>query len=241
MKKLRRMISSSFLVVLLASSGGVLASVPETEQLVLPPGAENVEGGNSSPMPFRGERGRLQQLYPQSYFAEAGGPMRILAVSFRPDSNQFGKLQGTYDITLSLSTTSRSGQQLRPEFWEIDNNHGADRLIVFSGAIAIDAVHPGGDGPASMGVVIPFQSAFTYDPSAGNLLLDIAQVQIGGVGGDIDIFHMINDAAIVDNNQVLSRYMLATEFGFTVVPEPSMKVLILTGFVVLTTLKRRKL
>ena len=149
MKKLRRMIGSSFLVVLLASSGRVLASVPETERLVLPPGAENVEGGNSSDLPFGGEQGRVQQLFPQGYFAQAEGPMKVSAVAFRPDSNQFGKLQGTFDITLSLSTTSRSGEQLRPEFWEIENNHGADRLVVFSGPISFDAVHPGGrrEGP----------------------------------------------------------------------------------------------
>jgi hypothetical protein len=54
------------------------------------------------------------------------------------------------------------------------NNVGADDTVVFSGPLSLSSAFTGPSaGPKDFDIVITLQTPFLYDPSAGNLLLDV--------------------------------------------------------------------
>lgn len=83
----------------------------------------------------------------------------------------------TIDVTIRLSTTTKQPDALSAMFAD---NIGADVLKVFDGVLSVDATGDAGPGePNPFEIVFDFVDAlgdplgFNYDPSAGNLLVDI--------------------------------------------------------------------
>lgn len=127
---------------------------------------------------------------------------------------------GSY--VLSLSTTQAAVDGLSTD---LSNNLGPDNTIVYSGGVPTLS-----DGVLTFVLSTPF----TYDPSKGNLLLDV-QIDYGdtegliyfdtnGVGGLASrAFFPAEDGGYADD--------LAIVTGFsTTVPEPSTWVMMLIGF-----------
>jgi hypothetical protein len=95
--------------------------------------------------------------------------MSINGLVFYYSPSTGGPLGGNF--TISLSTTSAPvGGLARPAA----SNIGADNTIVFSGAL-----------PSLSGnqFIIPFSTSFNYDPSQGNLLLDVTGTNLVENGG----------------------------------------------------------
>ena len=114
---------------------------------------------------------RNQQVYNASHFP-TGVVMNIHEIRFRPDYFYGHAFTATVqNIQVNVSTTLRQAEQLSAVFTQ---NVGADDRIVFSGALNISSSFSGpANGPKAFDIVVPLSTPFTYDPSQGNLLVDI--------------------------------------------------------------------
>jgi hypothetical protein len=107
---------------------------------------------------------RYQQLYSSSIFS---GATNISSVSFFADSNSW---HGTSTWQMSLSTTNTALGALSSTF---ASNVGSNAVVYATETFS---------GSATVGSLITFTGSFDYNPSLGNLLVDIKLVS-GSLGG----------------------------------------------------------
>jgi hypothetical protein len=167
--------------------------------VVIPNELENVEGDINNAFPFNitpifgANSMRYQQLYEASDFGLLTGPELVTQIAFRPDGEFGGNFASTLtDIQVNLSTTSASAA-LSNVF---ANNVGPDESVVYSGALSLssNSIGPIG-GPKEFDIVITLQTPFLYDPTAGNLLLDVRNFDGGAtVQFDAVLFSATPDA-----------------------------------------------
>ena len=136
---------------------------------VAPTGSTAVEGPVVTALPFGSALSR-RVMY--AYDGSAVGyqaPLRITHVDLRADGATGGtSVNGTYNFSLRCSTGRLPANALDLTF---ANNHGADQITVFSGALAVPAV-PVGAAPNPFSLHIPFSTPFEWDPRNGPLVLD---------------------------------------------------------------------
>jgi hypothetical protein len=154
----------------------IVAAVPAVaiaDLRVVPGGNTAVEGNTNNVFPF-GTSGccpqsmRYQQVFAASEF---GRPRLLTRIAFRADSAVGARGPTTNPVEISLSTTAAAPDGLSATF---ANNVGSDAAIVYSGSLTLSTTAPGpAGGPKLFDVVIIFQHPFLYDPSRGNLLLDV--------------------------------------------------------------------
>jgi hypothetical protein len=136
---------------------------------VVPNSAEGVEGASSTALPFGSSLAR-HVLY--AYDGSVVGylaPVRIAAIELRCDGAAPGSSSaGTYTFTLNASTGKHAVGALDVTF---ANNHGADKVLVHSGTIAVPAPATG-SSPNAFSLRIPFSTEFEWDPRLGPLVLD---------------------------------------------------------------------
>jgi hypothetical protein len=188
-----RLLLPSFVVLTLAL--GMPASVRAQETIVVPPGFDSVCAtgvASAQPFPFAtapqfNDPYRYQQVYNAVAFPSLapGEVMRITEVRFRIDEFSGGLESITYsDITVNMSTTEQVAGALPTGTTEIlDANHGEDLTTVFSGGFTWDACGTpdtcalrvcGPDfTPTPFDQAIVLDQAFDYDPTLGNLLLEV--------------------------------------------------------------------
>ena len=164
-------------VALLALIGG--SAQGGIAQSVVSPGNLTAGGGpNSNLYPFSPSSipnvrsMRYQQVYAASDFASVGGPITIRQIAFRPSEFYGSAFTGNVpDVQINLSTTTKAVDSLSPAFGD---NTGADDTIVYNrGALALSSVGNDLGGYYAFDIVITFSTPFTYDPSKGNLLLEV--------------------------------------------------------------------
>jgi hypothetical protein len=138
---------------------------------------------------------REQTSYDASFFGTA--PLRITGMAFSrtpcvvfcPPANQ--TLTTSFsDFEIRLSTTMRGDERGTPLSIAFADNVGADAVLTRDGALTItDRL---ADGPFSL--FIPFTTAFLYDPTRGNLLLDTT-IPTGATGafGALAVLNRFND------------------------------------------------
>ena len=168
---------------------------------------------------------RYQQAYDAASFPG------IVALSgftfFNVINNGFGdrSLDPAF-YELRLTTTARGIHALSPSF---DTNLGADLQLVFAGELSGDVIPP--DGQLSFTLPAPF----TYDPAAGNLLLDVRKIggrQFGDDGAFLDYNEDRSVAAAIfdlDGVFVNNSNGLVTGFAVDAVPTPEPATLGLFG------------
>jgi hypothetical protein len=108
------------------------------------------------------------------------------------------------NVRLSLSTTAFGDETTTPLGTDFAANLGADSMVVYDGALSLKTTNPG-----SFDFVVTLQNAYTYDPSKGNLLLDVvvpdtALVSTNGILGFVNF-----DDANNYNDGVYSVYNLS--------------------------------
>jgi hypothetical protein len=188
-----------------------------------PPDPNN---GNSFPFGSNAVT-RYQQVYNENQFS---GPVTITEIDFYNTAFDGGAGQhisaATYTFGLSTTSTAVNGLDTS----NFTNNLGPDNTQVYS--------HSRND-PVVFGSTIQFvlDTPFTYDPSMGNLLLDIQKV-----GGDFSgLFLDARNSSFADISSRAQNfgtgttsYGLVTGFvtgSVTASPEPASLTLLAIGFV----------
>lgn len=173
---------------------------------IVPPGFDNMGGGFQGPAPLRfpGTGGaRTQQVYESQLFTNFDGPRTITGIDLRTfpgiaPSLFFGNTVNVSNVTIRLSTTQRGdeGNTLSATFAD---NIGADDTVVYSGALTLTTAANGNLPVSPFDYTIVFQTPFLYDPTDGNLLLDVniptsASVTTAGFGFlTFDTVNALND------------------------------------------------
>jgi hypothetical protein len=211
-----------------------------TKPIVAPNELSGKQGdvGNLFPL-FAAQPIRYQQVYASNQFTRlAAGGEQINSVAFRVHAPDVPFTGSVPQLQVNLSTTSRTPDNLSSVFSE---NVGTDDTQVFSGPLQVSStgLHSP-DGPENFEIVITFSQPFLYDPSKGNLLLDIRNAQGGtetppldqeldassAAGDGVSRVYNYGDAAApaagktggADENDSLG---LVTQFGTSANPAPS--------------------
>lgn len=158
------------IVVLLLLSTSFLVSTAYTQTIVVPPQFKNQAGLPTESIfvcTLLPNGTRIQALYPASdLIAGTINGFNIRTIEGFPDIAPFS----VSDITVTMSTTSVQDGDLSTIFAD---NTGPDAQTVFSGALNISPIPACNTSPCPFNIPITFQTPFDYNPSDGNLLLDI--------------------------------------------------------------------
>jgi hypothetical protein len=178
------------------------------------------DGGNGYPLALAyDDTQHYQQVYDASQFglfSTNGGTINSIAFRGYAPWNRI-----VYSATLYLSTTSRAVDGLSTN---MSSNLGADNTRVFSGLYTLNAMSSSLPQPLPFDVVIPLQTGFFYNPTNGNLLLDLtvsdqpatefAQPYVDDVESTSDSVSRAHRDPF-DTHTWLDSYGAVTEFGVT--------------------------
>ena len=220
--------ASSLLILLCAPS-------VRADAIVVPNTLATADGNDNNFGPFFNNSVRYQQVYAASQFPSSTGPLMITQIAFRPDGSVTDASLKIFFNTarIDLSTTSGTPTTLSPVF---ANNVGADDKTVFNSFVFTSAPVTGPTGGPKDFTITFALNPFVYDPSAGNLLLDVRAFESGGgISAPFDAESNSPFTAHVDAPDISAASGssfatgLVTQFQFTAVPEPSTVALGSTG------------
>jgi hypothetical protein len=219
--KFQGLFAASSLLLLLC------APLARADVVVVPNSLATVEGNDSNFGPFFNNSVRYQQVYSASQFPSSEGPLMITQIAFRPDGSVTDpSLIIRFDsVRIDLSTTSSTPSTLSTLF---ASNVGADDMTVFNSFVFANAPVTGpAGGPKDFTVTFAL-NPFIYDPSKGDLLLDVTAIESsGGISAPFDAETNSPFTAHVDAPDISAASGgafatgLVTQFQFTPVPEPS--------------------
>ena len=243
-----------FLLVLLGCpigrivAQGTIAAQPLL--IVTPNALANVEGNSGGGAPFWAitgdpESARFQQVINATEFSAMSGGGWIQQVYIRANSaGPSGTgLSVTYPrLQLNFSTTLRSADNLSTVFSE---NVGADETVAFSATSFYLATGYGRfDSPQSFGLAFNLQTPFFYDPTKGNLLLEIQNWDMPlfppgnpvfpGIDGQNQIGDSISSvfgSSVTANQGTALSFGYLFQFGVQPIPEPSTVSLLSMGII----------
>ena len=206
------------LTATLMTGWAAVSLAQSSNTLVVPNSLAGVEGNIDNGYPFNigtNSTMRYQQIYAASQFGAmpAGGAF-ITGIAFRLDAN-WGSFSTTLPaVQINLSTTSKAPDGLTTTF---ASNVGNNDTVVFNGALSLSSAASG--RPAAFDILVPFTTAFFYNPAAGNLLLDVRNSG-GGTSSLFDAVSATSDSVSRAYNPVNSStgstdsIGLVTEFVF---------------------------
>jgi hypothetical protein len=152
----------------------LLAGISRAADVVSPNTLRTIQGDTGNLFPILSTQPlRYQQVYDRSEFAGfAAGGEYITQLAFRVHSPGIAFSASIGSLQVNLSTTPKAPDTLSATFAD---NVGSDDTIVFPAASVDFSTSVAGpaDGPQAFDMVITFTTPFLYDPSKGNLLVDI--------------------------------------------------------------------
>jgi len=169
--------------------------------------------------------GEYQQIYDSSAFS---GPVQISKIAF--SETDPGSLAATYNLSIGLGNTTRTPASPGANF-------ATGFTTLFSGSLSAVFTPTAND----FDLVIPFSNPFYYDPTQGNLLLDVTVSSATGDNVDFALDPSPSMGRLMLNtsgSSIVSKpdWGLVTEF--TITPEPSAWVLISLGSSLLVQFRR---
>lgn len=159
-----RVLRVLFVCLAVAVTVGGLTARAEAD-VTLPAAGELADQPSSNGLPFSGGIHFYQQVFDATLFT---GPLDLNEVRFRADGGPILALPVVLNMEVSLSTTSKAPDGLSSP---ASSNVGPDSTVVFSGLFTLEVPI---ETDLLFDVFIPFTTGFTYDPAAGNLLLQLA-------------------------------------------------------------------
>ncbi len=217
--------------------------------VVVPSGLAEVEGNSGS----RNVLGfinvaRMQQVFNADQFLT--GPVLLTGVSFRANGASFGGIFGfpgtaftrtTEGFRIQLSTTSGSADNLSTSF---DANTGANVIDVIPRS---DVTYSSSAGSSNgltrdFDVTFDFATPFLFDPSMGNLLLDLTSFSGSNRSGTtLDGQNVLGDGTSslfrqngTGGTGTLNTFGFVTQFQvadqMAAVPEPGTWAMLILGF-----------
>jgi hypothetical protein len=213
--------------------------------VVVVPNANATTGGDAqgpAPFSYYGSTGSHdQELYPSSQFSSFGGAQTITGIQFRPypGSATSAFTSGSFtvsNVTISLSTTpsTEAGAAMLSSTYA--DNVGADSTVVYTGPLTLTTTATDAPGGATkiFDYSVTLQNGFSYNPSLGNLLLDVnipSGAIVSGAGFGFLTFDNVNDigdgvASIISSGTpgAAGSYSTSgaiTQFTYASVPEPA--------------------
>ncbi len=155
----------------------MLAGSAHGASIVVPNNLATNEAGNNNTFPFDIAASslssqRYQQIYGSSDFSAMPGGGYITQICFRPDHTQGGAFTSSLPgVVIQLSTTAAGPDGLNTTY---ANNIGPDATTVYSGSLSLGSACNGpASGPKDFDIVINLATPFYYNPSQGNLLMDV--------------------------------------------------------------------
>ncbi|MFV1968604.1 MAG: PEP-CTERM sorting domain-containing protein [Pirellulaceae bacterium] len=237
--KTRRITQLGLAFVVAIAWIGIGQAVGHEITIVAPTGLEDMEGSNridTGDGPFR-----VQFLYAASDFRSLPeGHRLIVGTAGRADDRQSNPFSRSYaDLEIRLSTTSVNDLSTT-----YADNIGQDETLVFDGpsSVSYPATGPA-EGPRPFSEGGTFQTPFFYEPSLGNLLVDItAPLGSTGDSGSFDAHETVGSRSLVsgDPTQAVGQWDTIVQVRqFTFVPEPTTFALVCLGLIGLLAAKKR--
>jgi hypothetical protein len=173
MRRFRRFAAAALCVLSWGTSAN--AQVPVT--VVVPSAQATTNGNSTNVFPFNPRATgantiRYQQVYGAGEFSPGRYVISQIAFRAEPSGTPFTGTTGTLQV--DLSTTGAAPDALSTTFAD---NVGADNTTVFSGQWALSTANNG-----VFDLVLTLTTPFEYDPSQGNLLLDVRNSGGGTIG-----------------------------------------------------------
>ena len=208
-------------------------AVGTADPIVIPRVTTTVEGNSNNGAPFD-ISGPFSMEYQQVYAASEFGTsaLRISGMAFRPDAETGRAFAAMLpSVSIFLSTTAAPADGLNGV---LSANVGSDNTLVRSGALSLASNFTGPpDGPKDFDIVIPFSTPFFYDPTRGNLLLDLFTAGDSGTIPFDAVFAIDGVSRAFDTPfsraPALDTLGLVTQFAATPVPEPATLTLLGVG------------
>ncbi len=193
---------------------------------------------------------RLQQVYAATDFASLGpGPYTITRVDWRPGAEMTETIDyPSEQFIMKFATTSvdpTAGGLLDATF---ANNIEGNEQTVFDGPVTLTTANAGPvEGPKEFDYGLPLQTDYVYDPSAGNLLMDLTVINGEGpllldwVAASTATTTFIWSGTLGHDSPMATDGQFGGHIAqFTVVPEPSSLGLLLPVLAAIIRLRRRK-
>ncbi len=222
-------------------------SLLDAQVIVVPNSLAGTEGGVDNGYPFNPSisagvnQMRYQQVFAATQFASVSGPHIITQMALRPDAVSGHPFSATIsNIQINLSTTVNGPDGLSGTF---SNNIGPNDAVVYSGSLSLSSADTGpSGGPKNFDIIINLQTPFLYDPSAGNLLLDVRNFS-GEKTTQMDAQYIQGDSVSRAFSQNVSYAAgdtdsigLVVQFSLVPLPEPQASWLVAIGVILLGSL-----
>jgi hypothetical protein len=245
-----RRFAFSILILLILPFGAPAATI------VAPNSYETNEANNAGSFPFNNFTSRYQQAYAASEFVAS--PISITEIAFRTDALQAAtSWANLLTFTIRLSTSANAVGSLSTTF--ADNIGADDTLVYTASAQLFTGTNAGAPGPNAFDLILALATPFTYDPSAGDLLLEVLMdtntklLPLSGISyldavesttalfdvGVQRVWNSVGDVGATDGDTDLHGYGLVTRFTYSAVPEPGTGLLVIAGLLTLAAHRRR--
>jgi hypothetical protein len=160
-------------------------------QVVVPNALATNDGNGSGTSPEGPASARWLHIHDASQFGALSGPSFLTKFAYRPDRVLGQSGPRSLNLRIYASTTSRTVAGMSTTF---SQNIGTNNTLVFDGTVTVITGNlPGPGNTRQFDYVFPFTTPFLYDPTAGNLVLDL---QIEGSGLAVTFDTVLGDAAI---------------------------------------------
>ena len=137
---------------------------------------------------------RDQEVVAATQFGQFTSPIVIIGIGYRSaiDTGPVGFQYSTYQMTLSTTQASPNTKSGALPSTTYANNVGPDATVVYNAATSASSPGCSGPAPCPFDMVLHLTTPFTFDPTKGNLLIDIVTSGAAGATGSFDVEGFLN-------------------------------------------------